>query len=396
MPAKASEVKQLNRIAAGEFQPFEQLYLATAGDVFRYLARLLGEGEKANDVLVATYLYVWRNASEYKAKQALNLWLLIQARARALEKIQNTNFTSLQLAQALSVNSRTLDREKLFAHAIMALSWEEREPLGLILMPNLTYHEAAGVLHTTIDEYKGKVFKAKAALKEQLKQQGAQKQAVSQSSILRELIPLYINGSLGGKHKKAFEKSLKGDKELKQEYVEFYEIESFFDQQEGVIKTRLPQLFNIIKSEIKDVKPKTEIVVPAPAETPAAEIAQGVVHQLLSSARIGWGLAILQLAILIIVIMVNTPRYTNQSYATSKAGVQPAVKNGKRINVVFADDAKAQDIKDLLLKLKVELDGGPSDIGSFSVLVQGSESHVNKVVEKLKQSDIVVVAMPAY
>jgi len=394
MSAKASEIKLIERIANGEDQAFAQLYTSTSQQLHQYLIRVTGDRKKSDDLLVTTYQEAWRLAGQYNQRLAPVKWLIVMARKTAVVEPADMDSPAMSESDNGAYNVAVLDRQKAFAKVMTLLPQPIREPLALVLLPGYTYHAMSEILGSSIDSVKSEVFDAKQALKGTLKQFGIKKHDVSQSNILRELIPLYINGALAGKHKKAFEKSLKNDRCLKQEYLEFYEIEAYFDQFEAVSAQHLERLFSKVKNSIDELAEEKE----SPQKlSQSAAPASDFLHQALSSARIGWGLAILQFAILAVVLIFVVPKYSNQVQAKlSSSQILQQYAKGKNINVVFQDSANQQQIRDLLLSINGQMYSGPTDIGLYTITVAGSDDVINQIVEALRKSEYIVLAEPAY
>ena len=392
MSAKASEIKQLEKIAYGELEPFAQLFKSTSHLVYRFLIRMLGKKDDADRYLVLAYEQAWQLAEEYDPELNPADWMLMLARGVVIvDKGEAEGQAGNNTAELTTVT--TLDRQKAFVKAMEGLSLVSREVLGIVLLPGYTYHVIANIMTCDIDEVKELVNEAKVEVKERLRKFGISKHEVSKSNILRELIPLYINGALAGKHKKAFEKSLKSDSNLKQEYLEYYEIESYFDQLEGVSTQHLDQLFSKVKNNLDDMElAEAEGAGPVVADSVRADF----LHTLLSSSRIGWGLAILQFAILAIVLIFVVPQYSNSVQANITSAQLLQQSKGKQLNIVFADHATHQQIRDLLLSVNGQMSAGPTEIGLYTVTVQGTNQRVSAILDKLRESEIVVLAVPAF
>ncbi|MGD8886028.1 MAG: hypothetical protein PVF34_10415, partial [Gammaproteobacteria bacterium] len=285
------------------------------------------------------------------------------------------------------------DRQKVFIKAINSIPVDSRDSLALVLMPNFTYHAIAEIMKLGIDEVKNRVFDAKSQLKDKLKTFGIKKHEVSRSNILRELIPLYINGALAGKHKIAFEKSLKNDPNLKQEYMEFYEIEAYFDQLNTTSRQHLDQLYNNIINKLIEADETAEA---ESAQELSAEKKVDFVHHILTSSQVGWGLAVLQFAVLAVLLIFVVPNNSSSVEAKISATQLLQQTTGRKINVVFRDNATHQQIRDLMLKLDLSMFSGPTEIGLYTVSIDGSEQLARDRLNKLRNSDIVVLADPAY
>ncbi|MGD8569729.1 MAG: RNA polymerase sigma factor [Gammaproteobacteria bacterium] len=381
----------MSRVADGEEAAFAQLYNSTSDQIYRYLKRLTGDVDTTDTLLLHTYQDAWQLADDYDKKLAPVSWLLSIARDLVLEYAGDEENDGIDDGPAAEIAA--FDRQKVFIKAINSIPVESRDALALVLMHGYTYHAISEVMGFNIDEVKSRVFEAKTRLKEKLKVYGIKKHEVSKSNILRELIPLYINGALAGKHKIAFEKSLKNDPNLKQEYMEFYEIEAYFDQLNTASRQHLDQLYlNIINSLSEPDEPGGADV----DEAASSETKVDFLHDILSSPQVGWGLAIVQFAILAVVLIFVVPQKSNSVEANISAAQLLQQTTGRKINVIFRDDATHQQIRDLLLKLDLQMFSGPTDIGLYTVSIDGSKQLAEDRLNKLRNSDIVVLADLAY
>ncbi len=393
MPAKTSEISLMKRIADGEESAFAQLYSLASAAVYGYLMRITSNRDASDSLLIRTFQHVWQHADDFDPQFIPVNWVLKIARKLSLES-ESLKKPANDEPEAGKLNVAALDRQKTFIKAVESMSVIYRDPLALVLMRSFTYQAIAEIMGVKIDVAKSKVFDAKMGLNDKLRQMGLKKHQVSKSNILRELIPLYINGVLAGKHKIAFEKSLKNDANLKQEYMEFYEIEEYFDQLNSASQQHLDQLYGALKNSLEDLDEELD------EESDSERTANPKIdflHHLLSSARIGWGLAILNFAILIVVLIFVVPQYSNQVSAGIPSVQLLQQAKGKQINVIFQDDATHQQIRDLLRSLELEMYSGPSDIGLYTVVIEADEEKANRVLMTLrKTTKIVLLADPAY
>ncbi len=392
MPAKTSEINLMKRIADGEESAFAQLYSSTSAVVYGYLMRITSNRDASDTLLILTFQHVWQHAEDFDPQFDPVNWILKIARKLSLESDSLRKDTGDE-AEVEQLKIAALDRQKTFIKAVESMSIIYRDPLALVLMRSFTYQAIAEIMGVKIDVAKTKVFDAKMGLNEKLRKLGIKKHQVSKSNILRELIPLYINGVLAGKHKVAFEKSLKNDPNLKQEYMEFYEIEEYFDQLNSASQQHLDQLYGALKNSLEDLDEQSDEELDSDRPVnPKIDF----LHHLLSSSRIGWGLAILQFAILIMVLIFVVPQYSNQVSAGIPSVQLLQQAKGKQLNVIFQDAATHQQIRDLLLSLELEMFSGPTEIGLYTVVVEGDEEKATKVLNTLRQTKIVLLADPAF
>lgn len=392
MPAKTSDINLMKRIIDGEESAFSQLYTSTSAVTYGYLMRITSDRDASDSMLVLTFQHVWQHAHEYDSQYEPLNWVLKIARKLSLES-DLLNKAASEDAAVEKLQVAALDRQKTFIKAVESVPLLFRDPLALVLMRGFTYQTISEIMGVKIDAAKQKVFESKKALNEKLIKLGIKKHEVSKSNILRELIPLYINGVLAGKHKIAFEKSLKNDRNLKQEYMEFYEIEEYFDQLSTASQQHLDQLYGAIKNSLEDFDDDTgEELETERTASPKIDF----LHHILSSPRIGWGLAALQFAILVIVLIFVVPQNPNQVSAGVPSVQLLQQSKGKQLNIIFQDSATHQQIRDLLRSLELTMHSGPTEIGLYTVTTEGDEKKANDILTTLRKTEIVLLADPAY
>jgi len=392
MSVKASEIKLISRVAAGDEPAFAQLYISTSEAVYRYLKRICGDSDRSDELLIKTYQQAWQTADDYNQKLPPTSWLISMARELAMSCRELADKHDRN-ERAESESIAALDRQKAFLNAMDSLPVESRDSLVLVLMSVYTYHAISEITGLTIDDVKARVFDAKNLLNEKLKKHGIKKYQVSKSNILRELIPLYINGALSGKHKIAFEKSLKNDPSLKQEYMEFYEIEAYFDPLDTTSRQHLDRLYSTIKNSLDDLQ---EIPDEGLDENDTSSKKADFLHHMLSSSQIGWGLAIVQFVILLMVLVFGGSDDSNSIEPNISATQILQQNKGKQLNLIFKDEATHLQIRKLLTQLEAVTVAGPTEIGLYTIEIDGDEQQAQDVLNKLRMSDIVLLADPAY
>ena len=90
-------VRSLERVAKGDIVAFVSVYNATSKKLFGIVARILGRGPLAEDVLQDVYLRVWQRAGDYSAARASAIaWLAAIARNRALDEARRRKPVSIE------------------------------------------------------------------------------------------------------------------------------------------------------------------------------------------------------------------------------------------------------------------------------------------------------------
>lgn len=153
----------LQAVGACEDGAFTRLYGMTSARVAAYLCRVLRNQEAVHDILVQTYVEVWRNARKFNGGSTAIAWIVGIARSLAMN----------QLGQQASSED---DSRRRVLRALAALPQHHREILALALMREFSYEEIAMLLAIPVNTAKTRVFHAKAALREELQTMGIARQ----------------------------------------------------------------------------------------------------------------------------------------------------------------------------------------------------------------------------
>ena len=153
---------------------------------------------------------------------------------------------------------------------------------------------------------------------------------------LKELIPPYLQGRLSDAEKQEFEDALKKYPDLNCELMEFKEIKEIYkelDKEIPSIDTAI--VFERIKKNIK--KPKSIIEKESFIEK---------LKKLFRSYRLAWGIVAVQLMIILLLVKIIPQEY---KYKTLSSGI-PQHTSVIKMNIVFKEDAKEKDIREILKK----------------------------------------------
>lgn len=196
---------------------------------------------------------------------------------------------------------------------------------------------------------------------------------------LRDLIPLYLNGSLNEIESSVFLEQIKNYPELERELSEFSDINDTFNAMPMPDGDHFDALFN--KIEVKNsAKPIKKNIHQTNKD--------GLITMLrnwLLNPFISWGVALAQFAILAVVIFNLQPEESDVRYQS----LSQAVQNQKAsINLVFGEMTTVQQINRFMHKHQLEFVSGP---GSTQVYQLSAPEHVDldKLVAELRQAEIV-------
>jgi len=162
-------------IAAGDKQAFHSIYEQTYGKVARYVGKLVADEILAEDVLVQTYTVAWQKMASFKGSSRLTTWLIGIARNIAFKEFRKNKFhepfneTYIAADNTSHLLPEKKDREEKMKQALTALSANHREVLELVFYQGLTYPEVSTLINIPVNTVKTRVFHAKKALKETLR-----------------------------------------------------------------------------------------------------------------------------------------------------------------------------------------------------------------------------------
>lgn len=152
----------VKRIANGDESALATLYDTTCGLIYGLLLRMLGSSETAEQVLVAVYQEVWKQAATYDDKREKPMtWLITMARSRAVARLRADGHSqprkaSLKLAsRSLKPKSQTDEttsgRQKFVQSALAELSPAQQRIIELAYFSGLRQNEIAARLGLSLE-----------------------------------------------------------------------------------------------------------------------------------------------------------------------------------------------------------------------------------------------------
>lgn len=92
----------LDRVGRQDADALRALYEHCAPKLYGLAMRVLGRAEWAEDALQESFLYVWRNAADFRASLSPPLaWMALVVRSRALDQLRRHRAQRLDTAQPL-------------------------------------------------------------------------------------------------------------------------------------------------------------------------------------------------------------------------------------------------------------------------------------------------------
>lgn len=166
--------------AHGDTAAFERIVHGYTQPVFRFIVRLVGNREEAEDLTQDVFLKMWKTAHRFDPMRSLRAWIFAIAR--------NTAYDFLRKKKHVQMNILSLDGEELYAddallpdavfavqetdeeieRALETLSIPYRTVVLLHVVEGLTFEEIALVVDAPMNTVKSQYRRALLSLKKEL------------------------------------------------------------------------------------------------------------------------------------------------------------------------------------------------------------------------------------
>ena len=182
----ASEVKLIQRMAAGDEDALGELYDRWRTVVFAVATRIVGDARDAEEVLEDTFFQAWRQAPRYDlARGSVGTWLVTMARSRALDRARaegrrsagdevnavaegQTSGSGDTVAEPADVPVERAEEARIVRQALKELPADQRESLELAYFGGLSQTEIAERLRIPLGTVKTRLRLALRKLRDRL------------------------------------------------------------------------------------------------------------------------------------------------------------------------------------------------------------------------------------
>jgi len=177
----ADERRLLEEVARGDGDALRHLYDRLGQRVFRYISRLIGDHQRAEDLTIETFTEVWRSAKKFRGAALVSTWILGIGRNLAMGHLRRNRVPLEELDESLSCDHDPVEafagrqKEKLLQDALLRLPVIHREVLDLVFMQELNYEQIACLVSIPVNTVKTRVFHAKAKLRDILETMGVKR-----------------------------------------------------------------------------------------------------------------------------------------------------------------------------------------------------------------------------
>ena len=167
-------------VALGDRQAFEELYRRTAAKLFGVCLRILGERERAEEVLQDAYLMIWQRAGAFDETRGTAMtWLITLTRNRAIDRLRAGGklvTTAIDQADAIADEApdgfarlAASDETKRLATCLAALGASDARLVRTAFLTGATYAEIAARDSVPLGTVKSRIRRALLKLRDCLR-----------------------------------------------------------------------------------------------------------------------------------------------------------------------------------------------------------------------------------
>jgi RNA polymerase sigma-70 factor (ECF subfamily) len=174
----ARDRELLEGVRAGNRAAFQELYVKYYHVLLRFIYRITGQLETAQEGVNDAMLVVWRSAASFEGKSRVSTWILgiayrkalklRQGAQRWLERFKGADEESDELSAPVDEHTgRTELRElrDLLDHGMRSLPAKQRAVVELTYFYGYSYEEIAAIVDCPVNTVKTRMFHARARLK---------------------------------------------------------------------------------------------------------------------------------------------------------------------------------------------------------------------------------------
>lgn len=173
----------LARVAERDRRALTELYRRYHGPILRFVQRLTGDIETANEAVNDVMLVVWQRASSFAGKSKVSTWILGIAYKRAMKlggrlHRWTTRFKAAEWSEVVERSenlpglTNDLVERDLMYRAIQQLPAKQRAVVELTYYFGHSYDEIAAIVDCPVNTVKTRMFHARARLRELLPRLG--------------------------------------------------------------------------------------------------------------------------------------------------------------------------------------------------------------------------------
>jgi RNA polymerase sigma-70 factor (ECF subfamily) len=175
----ATDLALLERIGNGDRDALRELYGTYYHPLLRFIYRITGRLDLAQEGVNDVMLVVWRNVRSFGGRSSVSTWImgigyrkalkLLAASRRWTDRFSSARFDEIvERSDALAEHSDDGDLRDLLDAALRHLSAEHRAVVELTYFYGCSYEEIAAIAACPVNTVKTRMFHARAKLKKLL------------------------------------------------------------------------------------------------------------------------------------------------------------------------------------------------------------------------------------
>ena len=172
----ASDTLLLARIAHGDRDAFRELYTVYYHPLLRFIYRVTGQLELAQEGINDVMLVVWRNSDSFGRRSTVATWIMGIAYRKALKLLESSRrwtdrFASvdfdefIERSEVAAEPTEDADLRDLLDQALRHLSPEHRAVVELTYFYGCSYDEISVIANCPVNTVKTRMFHARARLR---------------------------------------------------------------------------------------------------------------------------------------------------------------------------------------------------------------------------------------
>lgn len=174
-PTNESDLQLLERITAGDKAALHELYLAYYHRLLRFMKRITGSVDLAQEGVNDVMLTVWRSGAAFQRRSSVSTWIMGIAYRMALKQLERkkrwwsrfgSNLDDFEDRPEIAVEpSENADLHDVLEKALGELSPEQRAVVELTYFQGCSYEEIARIADCPVNTVKTRMFHARAKLR---------------------------------------------------------------------------------------------------------------------------------------------------------------------------------------------------------------------------------------
>jgi RNA polymerase sigma-70 factor (ECF subfamily) len=175
----ASDVQLLTKIAHGDRDAFRELYEVYYHPLLRFIYRMTGQLELAQEGINDVMLVVWRSSGAFGGRSTVATWIMGIAYRKALKLLESSRRWSERFAsvdfnewieryEVAAEPTLDVDLRDLLEQGLRYLSPEHRAVVELTYFYGCSYEEIAVISECPVNTVKTRMFHARAKLRKLL------------------------------------------------------------------------------------------------------------------------------------------------------------------------------------------------------------------------------------